>query len=152
MSATNIRNWNAQLSFLDGTASRWHGVSRGSVTYRRGIDRVTAHYGHRRRQPAGPTGTTHGPHGEQNPRRHRGGDEVLVHGLRHERDRLPRSTRRARRAQAGAPADSLYAAFDEQRLEPVVHQVRPRCRRRIGEIPPTWGYRRVRRPRPFGAG
>src|ERR1041384_8303858 len=83
---------------------------------------------------------------------HRGGDDELVHGLRHERDRFAGPARRARRTEAGAPAHPVHAARVEQHVQPAVPQVRPRRRRSDGQVPPARRLVDLRRAGPHGPG
>ena len=70
--------------------------------------------------------------------------------LRDERHRRPRAARRARRAQAGAPPGALRDVRRRLPARPRLRQVRPRRRRRHGQLPPARRHRDLRRPGPAG--
>jgi DNA gyrase subunit B len=96
-------------------------------------------------------------HAAAGPRRRRAGlrpgrgrperrDAAQLHRLRDERHRQPRAARRARRAQAGAPPDPLRDVRRRLPPRPRLQQVRPRRRRRDGQVPPARRQRDLRRP------
>ena len=66
--------------------------------------------------------------------------------LRDERHRRPRAARRARRAQAGAPPGALRDVRRRLPARPRLLQVRPRRRRRHGQVPPARRHRDLRHP------
>ena len=75
-------------------------------------------------------------------RRHRadrdpGGDGAVLPRLRHVGHHVPRPARRARRPQAGAPPDPLGHGGAGLPARPPLREVRPRHRRRHGQVPPA---------------
>ncbi len=79
-------------------------------------------------------------------------DEALLPRLRHERDRVARAARRARRPQARAPAHPVRHERAGRRLEQEIRQVRPRRRRGDGQVPPARQSCDLRRAGAHGAG
>ena len=82
----------------------------------------------------------------------RGGDPALLPRLRDVRHRRARAARRARRPEAGPPADPLVDARGGAAPRPPVPQVRGRRRRGAEEVPPARRPVRLRRAGPHGAG
>ena len=91
------------------------------------------------------------------PHRHRadrdpGGDGALLPRLRDVGHHGAGAARRPRRPQAGAPPDPLGHGRPRRPPRPLAHEVRPRHRRRDGQVPPPRRGRDLRRPRAHGPG
>ena len=65
-----------------------------------------------------------------------GGDGAVLPGLRHVGHHVAGAARRPRRPEAGAPPDPLGHGRPRCSPEPLAHEVRPRHRRRDGQVPP----------------
>ena len=79
-------------------------------------------------------------------------DEALLPRLRHERDRVARAARRARRPEARAPAHPVRHARAGPRPQQEIRQERPRGRRGDGQVPPARQPADLRRAGAHGAG
>ena len=95
--------------------------------------------------------------GGRNPLRHpprldHRGDEAQLSRLRHERDRVARAARCARRPEAGAPAHPLLDARERLHAGQAVREIGARRRRRDGQIPSARRPGDLRRAGAHGAG
>ena len=80
------------------------------------------------------------------------GDGAVVPRLLHVGHHAAGAARRARRAQAGASPDPVGHVRPRRPSRPQPHEVRPRHRRRDGQVPPARRRRDLRRARAHGAG
>ena len=78
--------------------------------------------------------------------------KTLLPRLRHERDRGACAARCARRTEAGAPAHPLFDVRERLYAGQAIREVRPRRRRRHGQISSAWRPVDLRRAGAHGAG
>ena len=84
--------------------------------------------------------------------RARGGDALLLPGLRDVRHRRARAARRPRRPEARPPPRAVLDERERPAAEPPVRQGRAHRRRRDGQVPPARRLGDLRHDRPDGAG